>query len=579
MMENFNKLGISNEILSNLKSLNLLKPTPVQQRAIQPGLEGSDILAIANTGTGKTAAFGIPIIERLNKNKSLCAIILTPTRELAVQVSKHLNDLMGKNVRIKTAVLIGGDSIKKQIQLIKQTPRIFIGTPGRINDHIRRKTLNIENINILVLDETDRMLDLGFIEQIQKIINILPQNRQTLLFTATLPNNIKNISEKYLDNPVKITVETKENILKNIEHNIINIKQVDKYEKLLEELHSRQGSVLVFMKTKHSSKKIYLKLQKDGMSVNAIHGNVRQNKRLNILNKFRNEKFSILIATDIAARGLDIPHIEHVINYDLPQRSEDYIHRIGRTARAGRKGSALSFISENDTKIWKDIFKLITPDQKNINNSNDVTGKSLKQMRKFSISQKKKNGFKTSKDKYFKSNNEDSANRIKKNKNSKNFKGRYLKPNTEDSTNRKKKNNNSKNFKGKYFKPNREDSTNIKKKNNNSKNFKGQYFKSDREDATNIKKKNKSSKNFKGKYFKPNNEDSTNRKGKNNNFKGKYFKPNREDSTNIKKKNNNSKNFKGKYLKPNSEVSTNRKKKNINSSNFKGKSSKSFNKI
>ena len=607
MMENFNKLGISNEILSNLKSLNLLKPTPVQQRAIQPGLEGSDILAIANTGTGKTAAFGIPIIERLNKNKSLCAIILTPTRELAVQVSKHLNDLMGKNVRIKTAVLIGGDSIKKQIQLIKQTPRIFIGTPGRINDHIRRKTLNIENINILVLDETDRMLDLGFIEQIQKIINILPQNRQTLLFTATLPNNIKNISEKYLNNPVKITVETKENILKNIEHNIINIKQVDKYEKLLEELHSRQGSILVFMKTKHSSKKIYLKLQKDGVSVNAIHGNVRQNKRLNILNKFRNEKFTVLIATDIAARGLDIPHIEHVINYDLPQRSEDYIHRIGRTARAGKKGSALSFISENDTKIWKDIFKLITPDQKNTNSSNDLTGKSLKQMRKYSISRKKNNSFKTSKDNYFKSNNEDSANRKKKNNNSKNFKGKYLKPNNEDSTNRKKKNNNSqnfkgkyfksdkedstnikkknnnsKNFKGKYFKPNNEDSTNRKKKNNNSKNFKGKYFKPDKEDSTNIKKKNKSSQNFKGKYFKPNNEDSTNRKKKNNNsqnFKGKYFKQNSEDSPNIKKKNNNSKNFKGKYLKPNSEVSTNRKKKNINSSNFKGKSSKSFNKI
>ena len=464
-MENFDKLGISKEILSNLKFLNLSHPTPVQQQAIRPGFEGKDILAIANTGTGKTAAFGIPIIERLNKNKSLSAIILTPTRELAVQVGKHLRDLMGKRIKIKTAVLIGGDSIKKQIELIKQKPRIFIGTPGRINDHISRKTINLKNINILVLDETDRMLDLGFINQIQKIINFLPKNRQTLLFTATLPNNIKAISEKYLCDPLKITVETKENILKNIEHSVLNIKQGDKYEKLLKELHSRQGSILVFMKTKHSSKRIYLKLQKEGMSVNAIHGNIRQNKRLNILNKFRNQKFTVLIATDIAARGLDIPHIEHVINYDLPQRTEDYIHRIGRTARAGKKGSALSFISDNDKKIWKDICKLIMPNEKIINNSSDLTDKSLKQKRKDSRSRK-----------------------IKKN-NSNNFKGNFFKPNSEDSRTRKKKKNNSNNFKENSFKPNSEYSRTRKKKKNNSRNFKGKSFRSNRDDSKTRKQK------------------------------------------------------------------------------------------
>ena len=400
-MENFNNLGISKEILSNLKFLNFLSPTPVQQKAIQPGFEGKDIIAIANTGTGKTAAFGIPVIERLNKNKSLSAIILTPTRELAVQVGKHLKDLMGQNINIKCAVLIGGDSIKKQIDLIKQKPRIYIGTPGRINDHVTRKTLNLKNINILVLDETDRMLDLGFIEQIQKIINILPPKKQTLLFTATLPNNIKKISEKYLNNPVKISVETRENILRNIEHNVINIKQVDKYKKLLDELHTREGSVLVFMKTKHSSKRIYLKLQKDGISVNAIHGNVRQNKRLNILNKFRNQKFTVLIATDIAARGLDIPHIEHVINYDLPQRTEDYIHRIGRTARAGKKGSALSFISENDKNIWGNIYKLIATNENKAFNSKDLIDKSLNSKSKNVINKKEKKIFKGFKKKVF----------------------------------------------------------------------------------------------------------------------------------------------------------------------------------
>ena len=236
MMDNFNNLGISKEILTNLKILKLTKPTPVQQQAIQPGFEGKDVLAIANTGTGKTAAFCIPIIQRLNQNKSLSAIILTPTRELAVQVGKHLMDLMGKNINIKCGILIGGDSMKKQVNLIKQNPRIFIGTPGRINDHISRKNLNLKNINILVLDETDRMLDLGFVTQIQKIINFLPIKRQTLLFTATLPRNITNISEKYLFKPVKISVEKKENILKNIEHNSLNIKQADKYKKLIEEI-------------------------------------------------------------------------------------------------------------------------------------------------------------------------------------------------------------------------------------------------------------------------------------------------------------------------------------------------------
>ena len=377
-MKDFYKTGISKEILTNLNFLKLFRPTPVQQQAIKPGCEGKDILAIANTGTGKTAAFAIPIIERLNKNKSLSAIILTPTRELAVQIDKHFRDLMGKNIKIKCAVLIGGDSIKKQIALIKQNPRVIIGTPGRINDHITRKNLNLKHINILVLDETDRMLDFGFIKQIQKIINILPLKKQTLLFTATLTSSLKSISEKFLFNPVMISVEKKENILNNIEHRVSNIKQVEKYEKLLDELHVREGSIIVFMKTKHSSKRIYLKLQKDGVSVNAIHGNVRQNKRLNILNKFRNQKFKVLVATDVAARGLDIPHIQHVINYDLPQRTEDYIHRIGRTARAGKKGSALSFVSENEKNIWNNICKLITPENENISSSNNDKRKSFK---------------------------------------------------------------------------------------------------------------------------------------------------------------------------------------------------------
>ncbi len=373
-MENFLNLGISKEIITNLNYLKLFKPTPVQQHAIKPAFDGKDILAIANTGTGKTAAFGIPIIQKLNENKKFTALIITPTRELSIQINKHLKDLMGKNIHIKSAVLIGGDSIKKQINVIKQKPRLFIGTPGRIYDHLTSKNIKLNDIDILVLDETDRMLDLGFIDQIQNIINFLPTKKQTLLFSATLPNKIKKISAQYLSNPINISVEKKDKILENISHNIVNLKNSEKYDRLLKELDERSGSIIVFMKTKHSSKRLLLKLKKDGESVNAIHGNVRQNKRQNILNKFRKQQFRVLVATDIAARGLDIPHIEHVINYDLPQRTEDYVHRIGRTARAGKKGSAVSFISENDKKLWNLISKLLVIEHEQkaeIKNRND----------------------------------------------------------------------------------------------------------------------------------------------------------------------------------------------------------------
>ena len=477
-MQNFSNLGISKEILSNLNFLKFFKPTPVQQQSIQPGYEGKDILAIANTGTGKTAAFCIPIIQRLIKNKSLSAIILTPTRELAVQVGKNIKDLIGKNIKIKCAVLIGGDSIKKQISLIKQNPRIFIGTPGRINDHLNRKTLNLKNINILVLDETDRMLDLGFINQIQNIMGFMPQKKQTFLFTATLPKNIKNISDKYLFEPVKILVEKKENILKNLEHSIINIKQIDKYKKLLEELNEREGTVLVFMKTKHSSKRIYLKLLKDGISVNTIHGNVRQNKRLNILNKFRNQKFRVLVATDVAARGLDISHIEHVINYDLPQRTEDYIHRIGRTARAGKKGSVLSFISETDKNIWRDIYKLINPnDQKNYTSSGLREKFSKRSSKDLFDSNGKKNKFKSSKKNYFKFNNEDLSNSQKKTK-SRSFKRKNLRFRTKVESAAKGKNTFFKNPKRKNFKLEDKNSVSSQNKKKNSRHVKRKNFKS-----------------------------------------------------------------------------------------------------
>ena len=261
-MENFNSFGLDKNILENLSKLRLIKPTPIQIQAIKPALEGKDILGSANTGTGKTAAFGIPLIQKLNQNSNISGLILTPTRELAIQVSKHLTDLMGKNIKIKSTVIIGGDSIRKQLKELKQSPRLFIGTPGRINDHLSRGSLKLNTTELIVLDETDRMLDMGFSIQIEKIIKYLPKKRQTLLFSATLPKNIKKISEKYLYKPIRISVDQNKEILSSIKHQIFNLSHSEKYTKLLEQLDKRDGSIIIFMKTKHSSKRMALKLQK-----------------------------------------------------------------------------------------------------------------------------------------------------------------------------------------------------------------------------------------------------------------------------------------------------------------------------
>ncbi len=435
-MSNFNNLGISKEILFNLSNLRLISPTPIQKKAIIPALEGKDILANAKTGTGKTAAFGIPIIQKLNENRQAAAIILTPTRELAIQIDKHLKDLMGKNVKVKSVVIIGGESIQKQIKLIKNKPPLIIGTPGRVYDHLNKGNLNLNKINYLVLDETDRMLDLGFSLQIKKILKFIPKKRQTLLFSATIPKNIEKISQEYLQNPIRISIPDDKQILTNIEHNVVNLSSNEKYDQLLEEIDSRVGSIIVFMKTKHSSKKMCLKLQKYGLSVNAIHGNVRQSKRISILNNFRKKKYRILVATDVAARGLDIPHIKHVINYDLPQNSEDYIHRIGRTARAGSSGAAICFVTEKDKKLWKVISKKINSD-KELGYKDSIVNEDSNTKKKFSRRKKTKAEYSKSKDNFkerdYKSNkkitreNKESKIKFSKKKrtNSKNLKDKF----------------------------------------------------------------------------------------------------------------------------------------------------------
>ena len=358
-MQKFSDLSISLLVLDAIKKLKLIKPTPIQKISIPLALEGNDILGTAQTGTGKTYAFGIPLINHLTLDKDSYAIILTPTRELALQVSSALKDLTSMKNIIDTAVIIGGDSIQKQLKQLKKA-RLVVGTPGRIHDHIRRKSLKLSKFNFLVLDETDRMLDMGFVDEIKSIIEKLPSH-QTLLFSATLPKKISDIAKNFMTNPQRVNVGEENTPLTNIKQEIKNVNQKEKFEHLKLELLEINGSVVLFVKTKRSADKIALKLRKDYLNAEAIHGVLRQCKREKVILKFRKNRFQILVATDVAARGLDIPHIEHVINYDIPQNPEDYIHRIGRTARAGAKGRALTFLTEGDKKNWNAIGKLINP--------------------------------------------------------------------------------------------------------------------------------------------------------------------------------------------------------------------------
>ena len=358
-MQKFSDLSISLLVLDAIKKLKLIKPTPIQKISIPLALEGKDILGTAQTGTGKTYAFGIPLINHLTLDKDSYAIILTPTRELALQVSSALKDLTSMKNIIDTAVIIGGDSIQKQLKQLKKA-RLVVGTPGRIHDHIRRKSLKLSKFNFLVLDETDRMLDMGFVDEIKSIIEKLPSH-QTLLFSATLPKKISDIAKNFMTNPQRVNVGEENTPLTNIKQEIKNVNQKEKFEHLKLELLEINGSVVLFVKTKRSADKIALKLRKDKFNAEAIHGDLRQSKREKVILKFRKNRFQILVATDVAARGLDIPHIEHVINYDIPQNPEDYIHRIGRTARAGAKGRALTFLTDGDKKNWIAIGKLINP--------------------------------------------------------------------------------------------------------------------------------------------------------------------------------------------------------------------------
>tara|TARA_Y100001001_G_scaffold149976_1_gene160251 strand:- start:1165 stop:2562 length:1398 start_codon:yes stop_codon:yes gene_type:complete len=373
-MQNFESLGLHPVLEKSLKHMKYETPTPIQAQAIPLALEGHDIMGTAQTGTGKTAAFAIPLIQKLLSNPKGSALVLTPTRELGKQIMDIMHQLLGPKSEIKTAFIIGGEAMGKQYQQLRARPRLIVGTPGRINDHLERGSLKLNDTTFLVLDETDRMLDMGFTIQLEKIFKFMPDHRQTLMFSATMPKNILKMSENYMRDPQRVSVGETNVVAAKIKQEVIKIDQGQKYKELQVQLHAREGSVIVFVKTKAAADKMAVQLRRDGFTSEALHGDLRQNKRDQVMRNFRKMNFRILIATDIAARGLDVPHIEHVINYDLPQVAEDFIHRMGRTARAGAEGQAISFVSHQDGRKWHAIERLINPDAKPERSSGERKG-------------------------------------------------------------------------------------------------------------------------------------------------------------------------------------------------------------
>ena len=353
----FSGLGIAPSLLDALDRLKFTTPTPIQQRSIPIAIEGKDMIGIAQTGTGKTLAFGIPMIQRLAQVKGRGLVVL-PTRELAIQVDESLQKI-GKVIGLRTAVLIGGASMYTQQQMLQRKPHIIIATPGRMLDHMEQKNLNLNDIKILVLDEADRMLDMGFSLQINRILNAVPKDRQTLLFSATMPNQIVTIAQKHMQIPIRVEIAQSGTVADKVVQEVFFIGKEAK-SRLLEALLTQVlGPVLVFSRTKHGAKKLARLVKTMGHAAADIHSDRTLAQRRDALEGFKSGKYRVLVATDIAARGIDVSGIELVINYDLPTNPEDYVHRIGRTGRAGRSGRAVSFATFEQRRDVKDIERLM----------------------------------------------------------------------------------------------------------------------------------------------------------------------------------------------------------------------------
>lgn len=386
----FKDLNLSKETLKSLDELGYSKPTEIQEKAIPAVMTGKDLVAQAQTGTGKTAAFGVPVVEKVNpKQKKVQALILVPTRELAIQVAKEIKEL-GKNKKVYTLAVYGGKSISHQINFLKKgSDVVVVGTPGRVRDLLERGVLNLDNVKMFVLDEADRMLEMGFIADIEEIMSYLPEDRQNLLFSATMPKEILELAEEFLnENYETIKVKPDEVTVEKIKQIICRVDSRDKFKKLTEVLSQNEAEkVIIFTQTKIEADELAERLNEEGFNASAIHGDFSQKKRETVLHNFRTGKLKILVATDVAARGLDIKGVDLVINYGLPRDAESYIHRIGRTGRAGREGTAISIMTPSEDKQLQNIQKKT---KANIEVVNEAQEKKLSSAQKDKSSQRER---------------------------------------------------------------------------------------------------------------------------------------------------------------------------------------------
>lgn len=353
----FRDLGIAPALMDVINGLKFSEPTPIQRQAIPVAITGRDLVGIAQTGTGKTLAFGIPMVQRL-ADSPRSGLVLVPTRELALQVNETLTRL-APALRLRTAVLIGGESMQAQIQRLRGNPHIIVATPGRLNDHLNQRRLRLDQVGVLVLDEADRMLDMGFFPQIERVLKALPRERQTMLFSATLPASIQSLAAAYLREPVRVEVAPSGTAAALVTQEMFVVSRERKADLLGELLKDYSGSVLLFVRTKRGASRVARGLRDMGHSAAEIHADRTLPQRKNALRGFRSGEFRVLVATDIAARGIDVTGIELVVNYDLPDDPENYVHRIGRTGRAGREGRAITLATPDQGQEVREIEKLL----------------------------------------------------------------------------------------------------------------------------------------------------------------------------------------------------------------------------
>ena len=356
-VQNFNDFPLSEEVLRGIQALGFEKPSPIQAQSIMPLLEGRDVIGQAQTGTGKTAAFGIPMVESIDVTRNrVQGLVLAPTRELAVQIADHIRKI-SRYTGIRVLPVYGGEKINRQIRQLKSGVHIVVGTPGRTIDHLQRGTLKLKNVHMVVLDEADRMLDMGFVTDINKILDRIPRSKQTSLFSATMDSNVWKICDKYMDKPEKILVSKDEVTLEQIEQRYVRVDTASRYP-ILEEILEDVDKAIIFTRTKRNADRLSKKLRRGGYNAGALHGDLTQPQRDRVTKAFRKDKINLLVATDIAARGLDIDGITHIINYNIPRETLSYFHRIGRTARMQAEGTAITFVAHGENKALAEIKQL-----------------------------------------------------------------------------------------------------------------------------------------------------------------------------------------------------------------------------